>query len=355
MAPTSENGSASFRVRIAATGDTFDVPADKSILYVLVDNGYRVQSLCSNGECGTCRVRYTEGEPDHRDQALSDHERSEYLTVCVSRARSAEIVLDLPAPWTAETGAAGAGAERPVAVVDPAICVACLTCVRACTYGAAAIDGTVTGVGGIMGAAVIDTRACTGCGLCAAACPTGAIGMTRFADSDVTARLDGFFEDMAADGSGAPAHGPRIVAFRCANSAPVEDAVLPEGLRFVHMPCTGRLDNLHLMKAFEDGADGVVVFGCEPGRCFFSTGNLNAAKRVAWIGDWLERVGLAAGRVRMVSVPRGDTARLAEAANQLAHELGALGPNPLGAAAHRSGPEKPNPPSHAQPPMPNLP
>lgn len=318
MASTSEKGSASFRVRIAATGDTFDVPADKSLLYVLVDNGYRVRSLCSNGECGTCRVRYTEGVPDHRDQALGDHERSEYLTVCVSRAHSDEIVLDLPAP-----GAAGAGAERPVAVVDPTICVACLTCIRACTYGAAAIDGALTGVGGIMGAAVIDTRACTGCGLCAAACPTGAIGMSQFADSEVTARLDGFFDP------GAPADGPRMVAFRCANSAPVDGAALPEGLRFVDMPCTGRLDNLHLMKAFEDGADGVVVFGCEPGRCFYSTGNLNAAKRVAWIGDWLERVGLDAGRVRMVSVPRGDTARLAEAAHALADDLGALEPNPL--------------------------
>ena len=65
------------------------------------------------------------------------------------------------------------------------------------------------------------------------------------------------------------------------------------------MTCTGRVDNLYVMKAFEGGADGVIVAGCERGRCSFAVGNSNAAKRVDWIRDWLEQVGLDARRARM--------------------------------------------------------
>lgn len=95
------NGSTSCKVRIASTGDVFDVPDDKSILLVLIENGYVVESSCISGLCGMCRVRYLEGEVDHKDMILTDQEKSEYLTTCISRPTSSEIVLDLPPPGTA--------------------------------------------------------------------------------------------------------------------------------------------------------------------------------------------------------------------------------------------------------------
>ena len=76
---TSEN--TTFSIRVSSTGDVFEVPANRTILHVLYENGYEVPLDCSNGRCGTCRTRYLSGEVDHRDTALSDSERSDYLTV----------------------------------------------------------------------------------------------------------------------------------------------------------------------------------------------------------------------------------------------------------------------------------
>lgn len=89
-----------FKVKISSTGDVLDIPEDKSILNVLLDNGYVVDSSCIAGVCGLCRVRYLDGEVDHKDYVLTDQERSEYLTACTSRSLSSQIVLDLPAAGT---------------------------------------------------------------------------------------------------------------------------------------------------------------------------------------------------------------------------------------------------------------
>ena len=82
-------------VRLARSGAVLDVPAGRTILEVLREAGHRVPSSCESGTCGTCRTRYLEGEPEHRDLVLSDRERTREVMVCVSRAKSPELVLDL--------------------------------------------------------------------------------------------------------------------------------------------------------------------------------------------------------------------------------------------------------------------
>jgi len=83
-----------FSVRLARSGEVVEVPASASILEALRASGHAVPSSCESGTCGTCRTRLLGGEADHRDLVLSDAERADNIMVCVSRARSAELVLD---------------------------------------------------------------------------------------------------------------------------------------------------------------------------------------------------------------------------------------------------------------------
>ncbi|MGB3386771.1 MAG: 2Fe-2S iron-sulfur cluster-binding protein, partial [Pseudaminobacter sp.] len=83
-----------FRIEIKSTGQVLDVPENKSALDVLRDNGIAVDAVCEGGVCGSCRVKYVEGEPVHRDLALRVEERADTLLVCVSRA-TGKLVLAL--------------------------------------------------------------------------------------------------------------------------------------------------------------------------------------------------------------------------------------------------------------------
>jgi phthalate 4,5-dioxygenase reductase component len=83
-----------FTVRLARSGETIDVAAGVTILEALRAKGHVVPSSCESGTCGTCRTRLLGGEPDHRDLVLGDEERASDIMICVSRARSSELIID---------------------------------------------------------------------------------------------------------------------------------------------------------------------------------------------------------------------------------------------------------------------
>lgn len=90
-------GDRAFRVKIASTGDEFDVTENKTIAEVLDENGVFLAVSCESGVCGTCMTAVLEGEPDHRDVFLTDEEHvaGKLIMPCCSRAKSASITLDL--------------------------------------------------------------------------------------------------------------------------------------------------------------------------------------------------------------------------------------------------------------------
>ena len=84
-----------FTVRLAKSGITVPVTAEQSILEALRAGGHRVSSSCESGTCGSCRTGLLAGDVEHRDMVLGDDEKAHQIMVCVSRARSGELVLDL--------------------------------------------------------------------------------------------------------------------------------------------------------------------------------------------------------------------------------------------------------------------
>jgi len=90
-----DDTNSSFQIKVKKSGQVFDIPADRSIVEVLRDNGFDIETDCEDGYCGTCITRYLEGEPEHRDTVLDDDQRRQYAMICCARARSPMLVLDL--------------------------------------------------------------------------------------------------------------------------------------------------------------------------------------------------------------------------------------------------------------------
>lgn len=84
-----------FEVQLARSGRTLPIPVGRSILDTLRAEGVQVSSSCESGTCGSCKTRLLDGEADHRDLVLLDEEKAGHIMVCVSRARSPRLVLDL--------------------------------------------------------------------------------------------------------------------------------------------------------------------------------------------------------------------------------------------------------------------
>ena len=118
-----------------------------------------------------------------------------------------------------------------------------------------------------------------------------------------------------------------IQLFYCANS--VTDAELQElqsrldtdGLKTLSLPCSGRATIAYLLKAFEKGADGVVLCVCPEPRCKHLEGNLRASKRAEAVEELLEEIGFGKGCVVVVAKEQGQGERLIEAVQQLQTRL----------------------------------
>ncbi len=129
---------------------------------------------------------------------------------------------------------------------------------------------------------------------------------------------------------------PTVIAFCChycaytaADMAGSQRISYPPNVKIIRVPCSGKVDILHILKAFEKGADGVYVAGCLEGDCHFKNGNVRAAKRVAQAQKLLDSIGIGGERVEMVNLSAGMGERFAETARRLTEKIRALGPSPI--------------------------
>jgi len=102
----------------------------------------------------------------------------------------------------------------------------------------------------------------------------------------------------------------------------------PAQVRIIRVPCTGKVDILHILRAFEKGADGVYLVGCMEGSCFYEQGNFKARKRVEHAQRLLEQVGTGGERAQMYNLTSGEAPKFAQYAQEMTERIKALGPNP---------------------------
>jgi len=102
----------------------------------------------------------------------------------------------------------------------------------------------------------------------------------------------------------------------------------PTNVKVLKVPCTGRVDVIHVLKAFESGADGVYLAGCLEGECHFLVGNLRAKKRVGYAKQLLEECGIGGERVAMYNLSSAQGQRFAEIAREMTEKIRQLGPSP---------------------------
>ena len=129
---------------------------------------------------------------------------------------------------------------------------------------------------------------------------------------------------------------PKIVGIFCHYCALAAQDVaggarmtFPPNIREVRVLCTGKVDVLYILKALEEGADGVLIIGCKIGDCYFKEGNIKAFKRVEYVKRLLEEVGLEKERVEMYEVPGPMGKRFTEIVREMTERIKALGPSPL--------------------------
>ncbi|MEW6201588.1 MAG: hydrogenase iron-sulfur subunit [bacterium] len=129
---------------------------------------------------------------------------------------------------------------------------------------------------------------------------------------------------------------PVIVAFCChycafaaADLAGSLRLSYPPNVRIIRLPCTGKLDVLYILKAFEFGADGVMVAGCLEGQCHFQKGNIYAKKRVQYAKKLLSEITIEPERLEMYNLSSAMATRFAEIAREMTERIKKIGPTPI--------------------------
>jgi F420-non-reducing hydrogenase iron-sulfur subunit len=130
---------------------------------------------------------------------------------------------------------------------------------------------------------------------------------------------------------------PKIVGFLCnwcsyagADLAGVSRFQYPPNLRVIRVMCSGRVHPAHVLEAFRDGADGVLVAGCHPPNdCHYISGNLKAQRRVALLKNLMAQLGLGPERLRLEWISAAEGDKFARVIREMVSDLKKLGQSPL--------------------------
>jgi coenzyme F420-reducing hydrogenase delta subunit len=115
-----------------------------------------------------------------------------------------------------------------------------------------------------------------------------------------------------------------------ADLAGTSRASYPENIRIIRVPCSARVDPLFIVKAFQQGADGVMVLGCHPGDCHYAEGNYHTRRRLALLKPFLAYTGVESERLHLDWVSASEGKRYAAVVTAFTNQVAALGPRKHG-------------------------
>ncbi len=128
---------------------------------------------------------------------------------------------------------------------------------------------------------------------------------------------------------------PKLIGFLCnwcsyagADLAGVSRFQYPPNLRVIRVMCSGRVHPAHILEAFKDGADGVLVAGCHiPTDCHYISGNFKAQRRVAMLKKLMEQLGIEPERLRLEWISAAEGDKFAKTIREMTEDLKKLGPS----------------------------
>ena len=127
---------------------------------------------------------------------------------------------------------------------------------------------------------------------------------------------------------------PKIVAFCCnwcsyagADLAGSSRLAYPADVKIIRVPCSCRVNPMFILRAFERGADGVIMCGCHPGDCHYTSGNYYARRRMTLLFSMLDFIGVENGRTRVEWVSAAEGARFSATMHEFVDKIRSLGKN----------------------------
>lgn len=201
-------------------------------------------------------------------------------------------------------------AEGIVAHIDTTQCDNCGLCYKRCPYSAIQVEDETP---------VVIQGLCKGCGLCAADCPNEAIDIIHYSDAQIMAQIEAALEENADQ---------KIVAFVChwcclggVDLAGVSRMQYPTNARLIRVMCSARVSIKFIMRAYELGAAGVLVGGCEFPTCHYITGNYAADKRLNRARKRLDKKGYDPEKLWTIWCSAADAPKFAGTMKQMVKEL----------------------------------